>query len=161
MSTGPEPEANSTSTEDKPTLDHLRRFGCAAWKHISKSQRLDAKAGCLCEGVHDAWVSRVVADMIARVVVVASNRHRGGTVTSRRVCRCGRVREVCLCWRCSSLRLCGDQARQVVCLRDHLETPPLQKPLPKPLPKLLVNYQSHRQSHCTSTSAHQTERCGD
>jgi len=34
-----------TSAEDKPTLDHLRRFGWVVWKHIPKSQRLDAKMG--------------------------------------------------------------------------------------------------------------------
>jgi len=34
-----------TSAEDKPTLDHLRHFGCVVWKHITKSQRLDAKMG--------------------------------------------------------------------------------------------------------------------
>jgi len=48
-----------TSAEDKPTLDHLRRFGCVVWKHIPKSQRLDAKMGarakaCMMLGyVHD------------------------------------------------------------------------------------------------------------
>jgi len=34
-----------TSAANKPTLDHLRRFGYVVWKHISKSQRLDAKMG--------------------------------------------------------------------------------------------------------------------
>jgi len=34
-----------TSAEHKPTLDHLRHFGCVVWKHIPKSQRLDAKMG--------------------------------------------------------------------------------------------------------------------
>jgi len=48
-----------TSAEDKPTLDHLRRFGCIVWKHIPKSQRLDAKMGarakaCMMLGyIHD------------------------------------------------------------------------------------------------------------
>ena len=55
----PEREVSSTSAEDKPTLDHLRRFGCVVWKHIPKSQRLDAKMGtrakaCMMLGyVHD------------------------------------------------------------------------------------------------------------
>ena len=48
-----------TSAEDKPTLDHPRRFGCVVWKHIPKSQRQDAKMGarakaCMMLGyVHD------------------------------------------------------------------------------------------------------------
>jgi len=48
-----------TSAEDKPTLDHLHHFGCVVWKHIPKSQRLDAKMGahakaCMMLGyVHD------------------------------------------------------------------------------------------------------------
>ena len=49
MSTAPSishPGQNdTTSAEDKPTLDHLRRFGCVVWKHIPKSQRMDAKMG--------------------------------------------------------------------------------------------------------------------
>jgi len=50
---------NTTSAEDKPTLDHLRRFGCVVWKHIPKSQRMDTKMGarakaCMMLGyVHD------------------------------------------------------------------------------------------------------------
>jgi len=48
-----------TSAEDKPTLDHLHRFGSVVWKHILKSQRLDAKMGvrakaCMMLGyIHD------------------------------------------------------------------------------------------------------------
>jgi len=55
----PEREVSSTSAEDKPTLDHLQRFGCVVWKHIPKSQRMDAKMGthakaCMMLGyVHD------------------------------------------------------------------------------------------------------------
>jgi len=34
-----------TLGETKPTLDHLHYFGYIVWKHIPKSQRLDAKIG--------------------------------------------------------------------------------------------------------------------
>jgi len=50
---------DTTSAEDKPTLDHLRRFGCAVWKYIPKCQRMDTKMGarakaCMMLGyVHD------------------------------------------------------------------------------------------------------------
>jgi transposase InsO family protein len=59
VSMEPEREVNSTSAQDKPILDHLRRFGCVVWKHIPKSQRMDAKMGtrakaCMMLGyVHD------------------------------------------------------------------------------------------------------------
>jgi len=36
---------DTTSAEDKPTLDHLQCFGCVVWKHIPKYQRMDAKMG--------------------------------------------------------------------------------------------------------------------
>ena len=36
---------DTTSAKDKPTLDHLWRFGCVVWKHIPKCQRMDAKMG--------------------------------------------------------------------------------------------------------------------
>jgi len=58
VSTRPEQD-DTMSAEDKPTLDHLRRFGCVVWKHIPKCQRMEAKMGarakaCMILGyVHD------------------------------------------------------------------------------------------------------------
>ena len=58
VSTRPEQD-DTTSAEDIPTLDHLRRFGCVVWKHILKCQTMDAKMGarakaCMMLGyVHD------------------------------------------------------------------------------------------------------------
>ena len=58
VSTRPEQD-DTTSAQDKPTLDRHWRFGCVVWKHIPKCQRMDAKMGprakaCMMLGyVHD------------------------------------------------------------------------------------------------------------